>query len=190
MTAPVHPQYSTEWFAKWTHNYFKLMDLKGSSIVMSSTLPVARLILGSQFSGCCHGEMWTMSITFCFYELMRVAKHTNDVPAAQRSLAGHLNLRGQKSWNQVFGKDLGACVLAVAEQNKFRRWRWLCSEVWGAQVWAHLCLLLAHHSLPLGGAAGTQLAGTLQRALLHNQLMLFNFSLFATRESRLWTREC
>lgn len=44
--------------------------------------------------------------------------------------------------------------------------------------------------LSLGGAAGTQLAGTLQSTLLHNQQMSFNFSLTATRESRLWSRVC
>ena len=57
MTAPVNPQCSTEWFPKWTHNYFKLMDLKGSSILISLTLPIARLILWCQFSGCYHRKM-------------------------------------------------------------------------------------------------------------------------------------
>lgn len=47
----------------------------------------------------------------------------------------------------------------------------------------------SQHPLPLGGAAGAQLPGTLQSTLLHNQ-MPSNFSPSLTRESRLWSRLC
>lgn len=145
MTAPVSPECSTEWFPKWTRNYFKLMDLKGSSFLIPSTSEIATLILRCQFSGCYHRKTLSHEHRTIFCELKRVAEHMDHVPAAQGLLAGQLKLWGQQSWNQVSGMAFGSWVLAVAKYGELGRcghlWRWLHGEIRGVQVWAHLCIL-------------------------------------------------
>lgn len=145
MTAPVNPEHSTEWFPKWTRNYFKLMDPKGSSFLIPLASEIATLIVQCQFSGCYHRKILSHEHRTLFCELKRVAEHMDHVPAAQSLLAGYLKLWGQKSWNQVSGMDFGSWVLAVAKYGKLGRcghlWRWLHGEVRGVQVWAHLCRL-------------------------------------------------
>lgn len=198
MTAPVNAQCSTEWFPKWTHNYLKLMDLKSSSIVISLTLPIAKLILGCQFSLFYHRKMVNHERHTLFL-WTNEGYQAHGQCAAQGSLAGHLKFWGQKSWNQVSGRDLGAWVLAVARHGKLgwrlpvkvtMQWSQRGAGVGPSMPAPEQVLSGSQHALPLGGTAGIQLAGALQSTLLHNQQIPFTCSLSLTRESRLWSRAC
>lgn len=122
MTAPVNPQWSTEWFPKWTHNYFKLMDLKGSSILISLTLAIARLILGCQFSGCYHRKMLNCEHHTLFLWTKEGCWAQGKCACSTGFISWASEVMRTERLNHVSGMDLGAWVLAVAKYGKLGKW--------------------------------------------------------------------